>query len=106
MSVASLANKSITVQRSTDTAGAFGGKAESWANHLKLQARVQPISGSENFRYNRDLEAVLVNMYVPGAPDVTHKDRVQFRSKTYKIIAVMNTDEVDVFLKIVCELQQ
>ena len=92
MSVASLANTTITVQRATISRDNTGGAVETWAHHLTLKARVQPLSGAESQLYSRETEQVVAKAYIPGAPDVKHSDRVVIGSDTYIIRAVRNVD--------------
>ena len=104
MSVATLSTNTIIVQRKTITQDASGGIVETWANHLTMRASVQPLSARELALYDRETEAITHKIYVSGAPDITHADRIRFKSKTYAIRGVRNPDERDRFLTIHAEL--
>lgn len=105
MSVASLANRTIIVERATVTRDAMGGRTPTWATHLRLPARVQPLSAGEAIRSSREDARVTHRAYVPGTPDITTKDRIRVEGSTPSTSAlyvqgVRDVDHAGVYLTI------
>lgn len=110
MSVATLANTMVTVQRRSNSTDASGGVVQTWTAHLNLRARVQPLSAFESARFGSDTETITHKVYFPGVPDIKHSDRLQYtdrlgRLRTLEIRGVRNTDELDVFTTVEAEEQ-
>lgn len=107
MSVATLANTKITVQRRTVTKDAGGGITRSWSNHLRIKARVQPLSSSDMIRHSKDDARVTHKVYVPGTPDIRTADRIQTArvptGHSLYVQGVRNIDLADEFLTIEAE---
>ncbi len=95
MSVASLANTVVTIQRRSLTLDATGGNVEAWTTLRRLRGRVQPLSGAEQALYSRDQEQVNGKAYFPGVVDITSADRLSFRGKIASVVNVRNPDEMD-----------
>ncbi len=103
MSVASLANTSIVVQRPTVAASAAQG--ETLATVFTGKARIQPLSGAEINRYSRDLSSVTAKAYVAGTPDIKADDIMTAGSDTYLVKAVRDIDLLGRFTTIELEEQ-
>jgi SPP1 family predicted phage head-tail adaptor len=106
VSIETLANQSVEIQRATVTRDAIGGKTETWNTVQTVNARVQPLSGAENVKYGRDVEVRMVKMYIPSAPTITHANRIRFNSDNYQVLSVHNIDHLNHHLRVVCELQK
>lgn len=111
MSVATLADKTVSVERATITRDGQGGRVETWAEVLSVSARIQPLSAGESIRYSREAEIVTHKIYVPLSPDIRHGDRIVFVNvhdvtETYEVKGVRNIDHQDRFLTIEAERTQ
>jgi SPP1 family predicted phage head-tail adaptor len=76
MSVATLSNITLAVQRQTATRDAMGGQTKSWASLVKVQGRVNPLSSSEMIRHSQDDDRITHKVYVAGTPDIRPLDRL------------------------------
>jgi SPP1 family predicted phage head-tail adaptor len=103
MSIASLANRTVTVERATVSSGSFGGVAETWAPVCRVTLRVQPLSGADVIRHSKDDMTVTHKCYTPGTPDIQAGDRFEIDGKTLLVRAVRNIDQLDKFLTLECE---
>lgn len=103
MSVATLANINVTVQRASSARGEWGTLEPVWSTHLRLRMRVQPLSSEEVILYSRDTVTITHKAYVNGTPDITEKDRLKIGSVIYKIKGVRNIDLADSFLTLELE---
>ena len=97
MSVATLSTTTVDIERVANTADATGGNKEVWTLHVRLKASVQPLSGTEQFRWSREQEQVDGKAYFPGTPDITNRDRMRFKGKIAQIVAVKVPVELDRF---------
>ena len=81
MTIATLCNRTVDIERATLTRDAQGGRVETWAVHLPAQPiRIQPRSASERaIGGNPTNEAVTHKGYMPGWRDVKAKDRLTGR---------------------------
>ena len=95
MSVASLSNITAMLQRKTLTTDAVGGAVETWANQGNYQIALQPITGTEANRYDREEFDVTNKAYVAGKPDIVLGDRFSIDGNTYLIHAVLNPCSLD-----------
>lgn len=115
MSVATLSNTSVQVQRPTETVDAWGGKTRSaWSTEQTLKMRVQPLSGSEIRLHSREEMRVTHKVYVSGKPDIRDTDRLKptgsvggtdkwDSNRSLYVQAVRNIDLVNSFLTLECE---
>ena len=70
------------------------------------RARVQPLSGSENVKYGRDVEVVMAKAYIAGTVDVQHGDILTADGKDYIIRAIRNIDLLGRFTTLEMERQR
>ena len=114
MSVATLSVTEITVERPTITQDGLGGRIETWAEIWTGMARVQPIGGSEGFRYAREESVFTHNVYVSGKPDIRVEDRISTTddvdgtavmdsTRHLHIQAILNRDLLSRHIKLMCE---
>jgi head-tail adaptor len=96
VSVATLANSTITVQRPTITPDPVGGRTITWADHLTLKARVQPRGGRETINNAKIDDRTTHFIYIPGAPDVQQKDRItQSKVRTGRSLYILRVENID-----------
>ncbi len=100
MSIATLMNQTVTIERNTPTADRLGGNTESWVSHkASVPIRIQPLSALERQQYDRSLGLVTHRGYMPDFTDITTRDRVTAthpqtgNSVTYLIRGVRMTDQ-------------
>jgi SPP1 family predicted phage head-tail adaptor len=103
VSVASMSNKTATVQRKTETKDAFGGLTESWSKSSTIQLNLQPISGRQANDYDREEYEVTHKGFTSGTPDVAPNDRLSIDGNVYIIRAVLNVISMNVLTTILLE---
>lgn len=103
MSVASLANRTVVVERYAATQDNWGSPARAFTFHLRSSGRLQPLSGADIIRHSKDEMRVTHKLYVSGTPDIEAGDRLTVNKKTLYVQTVRNIDEADKFLTIECE---
>ena len=105
MSVATLANRNVTIQRQTLTVDASGGTSKAWGNVLRAKARIQPLSATEILAHAELESRVSHARYVSGTPDIRPGDRLSgsYDRKTLYVIGVFDPDQAGIFLKVMLE---
>lgn len=98
MSLSNLFNTKVNVIRISKTAGALGGWTEvENVLHNNLPCRINWKRGSEKIFFDKNSYFRDGKLYC-SVVDITIKDRVQYKSKTYQIVDVNNVDEVSKYL--------
>ena len=110
MSVATLANLAVTVERATVTKDAMGGQIKTWAPVLRTKCRLQPLSASESIRHSKDESVVTHKAYFPGTPNIQPGDRIPITAKPIAtetdylyVTGVRNINYLDQFLTVELE---
>ena len=115
MSVATLSNTSVDVERPVEALDAWGGKTRSaWLSVANYMMRVQPLSGREIINNSREEMRVTHMAYVAGKPDIRPGDRLKplgtvagtdkwDSGRSLYVQAVRNVDLLNSFLTIECE---
>lgn len=94
--------KRITIKAISDTQDARGGPTKGESTHATRWARIRPLVGRERFaaqRVDAEVDYEILLRYVSG---VTPKMRVYYGARVFEIRAVMNTDERNRELKLLC----
>jgi SPP1 family predicted phage head-tail adaptor len=92
----------ITIQQSTESQNDYGEATSSWSEFATVWASVQPISGREFFAAQAVQAQVSTRIKIRYLPDVTPKMRVLFGSRVFRIEAVLNIDERNRELHLMC----
>lgn len=95
----------VTIQQRTaasPTNYPSGEKDASWTTYLTVWASVEPLSGRELFAAQQVTSDVNVRIRMRYRDGVTAKMRVSFNSKIYDIVAVINREERNVELELLC----
>lgn len=92
----------ITFQRLPDDKDLLGGYGENWIDVVTVWAQVSPISGKEYFTQMRE-NTVSHKIYCRYRPDISPKMRIKFKNRIFRIISVINWDERNEGLTIMCE---
>ena len=90
-------NKKVNILRITNTTTAMGQTEVSNVLHNNLPCRINWKRGSEKIFFNKDTYFRDAKLFC-RVVDITGKDRVQYNSKTYRIVDVSNADESSRFL--------
>ena len=92
----------VAIQSNSVIQDDFGQEIKTWVTDSSAYARIEPLRGRER------IEALQV------APEVSHKitmrkntvnaeNRILFESRIFNIEAVLNVDEADIILEILCK---
>ena len=92
----------ITVQRATLTTDGAGGQTQSWAtlSGSPTKAWIMPLSGSEQYRFDRMEANVKLKLVVRYTSSIQEKDRIVIRSRNYNVRFLNNIEFADKWLEI------
>jgi len=94
----------VTVQRATDSIDQYGDQTPTWASLGTVWASVEPLSGREYFaaaQMQSEVSTRIVIRPISGVT-LTPKDRVKFGSRYFDIQSVINRDERNRELQLLC----
>ncbi len=101
MSIDSLADKTVTIQRVSMAVSAAGAYEETFTDLLTWKVRIQPLTANELVKLGREATDIGIKLY--GVPaDVQEPDRVTYGSKTYRVIGVRDIDEQGRLMTVDC----
>lgn len=93
----------ITLQTATET-NVDGNPVKSWSSVGTFWAFVQPISGSESTTSSKQVQADTThNVTMRCVAAINSGDRFLFGSRVLQIVSVVNEDELNSVLKIICK---
>ena len=97
MSVESLMNRKVNIQRRTKTIDGTGTATETWTTiYTDMPCRIQPVGGMVQTLYARQVSQVSHKMFYPaGYPSVAEQDRVIDGANSYDVRFVSNPDFSD-----------
>ena len=82
-----------------DRLGGFPGE---WVESFSAWAQISPVSGKEYLTQMRET-VVTHKVYCRYRSDVTPRMRIEFGDRKFRIVSVLNWDERNVGLTIMCE---
>ena len=93
----------VTIQKQVETKNAYGEAEVSWANVAEnVWSRIMPLRGKEYFaakQVNADIEARVIMRH---RTDITTKMRLLHGTDEYYVSSIINEDERDRFLQLMC----
>lgn len=92
----------ITFQRPTEEKDRLGGYEDDWVDVATTWAQISPVSGKEYFSQMRET-TVSHRIYCRYRPGITPRLRIKFKDRTFSIISVINWEERNEGLTIMCE---
>lgn len=95
----------IIVQQSTETVDSVGEPISAWSTYAARSAEVMPKGGNERFRfdqYNSDATIVFKLRYDSLTKNITTKMRVSYDSRIFNITSIVNVDEMNREIIIIC----
>tara|TARA_Y100000310_G_scaffold333913_1_gene412475 strand:+ start:3183 stop:3506 length:324 start_codon:yes stop_codon:yes gene_type:complete len=102
VSIEALLVSTVDIQTPTATRDNSGGYEESWANSIvNMPCRIQPVGGNEAFSMGKEGAEISHRVYCVPA-NITESDRIIFGSRTFRIRAVRDTDELGRLMVIDC----
>ncbi len=92
----------ITLQKPLIIKDSIGQQLEEWQDVATVWASVEPLSGKEYFsakQMNSEVSTKITIRYLEG---ITPFMRVFFQKHTYNILAIINFEERNVYLQLLC----
>ena len=101
MSIDSLCDKTITIERSGLTVSGTGAYEETYGIWKTVTARIQPLSATEMVKLGREATDVGIRLYcVPCG--IQEPDRIVFGTRTFEVLGVRDIDEQDRLMTVDC----
>lgn len=92
----------ITIQQTANVQDSDGSVVEDWSVHAIAHASIEPISGREYFAAQSTQAEVTHRINMRYLAGVTPKMRVVFGSRVFEILSVINVDERNRGLQLMC----
>jgi SPP1 family predicted phage head-tail adaptor len=92
----------ITIEQVTETQDTDGSALESWSTYATVQASIEPISGREYFTAQSTQADVTHRISLRYVSGITPKMRVNFSSRIFDILSVINVNECNRELQLMC----
>ena len=93
----------ITIQEYVTARDSFGAEVPTWVDVATVWASVTPVSGKEYFasaQVNAEATTKITMRYLAG---ITPKMRVVFEARTFEIISLLNFEERNIELNLMCK---
>jgi SPP1 family predicted phage head-tail adaptor len=92
----------ITIEQVIETQDADGSMIETWTTFAMAQASIEPISGREYFAAQSTQADVTHRIRLRYLSGVTPKMRVNYNSRIFDILSVININERNRELQLMC----
>lgn len=92
----------ITFQRPVTDKDILGGYNGDWVDVVTTWAQISPVSGKEYFAQTREI-TVSHRIYCRYRDGITPRMRIKFGERTFRILSVINWEERNQGLTIMCE---
>ena len=93
----------ITIDTATTTQNSFGEPTASWATTYAAWASIEPLNGRELIQAQQVQSEVTHRVILRHRDSVTPRQRVSFGSRTLEILYVINPDERNERLELLCK---
>jgi SPP1 family predicted phage head-tail adaptor len=92
----------ITIEQVAETQDPDGSVIETWSTYANAQAAFEPISGREYFAAQTTQADVTHRISLRYVSGVVPKMRVKYGTRTFDILSVINTNERNRELQLMC----
>ena len=92
----------IGIQTSSDTQNAYGEIEKAWTTAKTVWASVEPLTGRELFQAQQVVATASHRVRIRYDSTVTETSRVLFGSRIFDINAIMNRDERNAEIELLC----
>jgi len=103
MAITKWFNKTILLERKTESRDTTGAVIPAWATHLTVSGSLRPLSGDERVSAEKQNYFADHRIYVLPADIQADKDRAKIDGNIYLIKFVKNVMSMNVHLEIDCE---
>ncbi|MEZ5945214.1 MAG: phage head closure protein [Planctomycetaceae bacterium] len=99
---AGLLRHPLTIQNRSVTRDDTGQELESWSDVATVWGRVEPLSGSER-KHGAAIEAETTHRVTLRYTTLSAADRLKLGERVLQIINILNTDERNIELVVMCK---
>ena len=92
----------ITLQKPVIIRDSIGQELEEWQDVATVWASVEPLSGKEYFNAQQTNSEVSTKITIRYLKSITPFMRVFFQKHTYNILSVINFEERNIYLQLLC----
>ena len=92
----------VIIQSVSDAASAFGDISQSWSTLATVWGKVEPLSAQEAFSAQQTKTRVSHKVTMRYRSDVTTKNRLSYDSRVLNITSILNEDERNKTLTLLC----
>lgn len=93
----------VTFQRYTETQNEFGEVIQGWYDLFTTHAAIKPLTSKEIFASQTTLNINTKKVFIRYQEDIQTADRILFNDKIFSITGILNHDEKNIMLEILCE---
>ena len=93
----------ITLQGQGTSRDSGGGISSGFSTIASVYANVVPKSGKEVYKQGKLVGSVTHEITIRYRTDITNASRISFNNKFFNIRSIINIDERDRYLKLMCE---
>lgn len=96
-------NKRITIEENVTTSDGAGGFTSSWATFATVWAEIKPVSTDEKFTSMQVKNTVTHSVTIRYTENLKESMRINYDSRIFKIISIVNPLEENKILEILAE---
>lgn len=93
----------ITIQKPARAQDSSGSTAETWSTLCTVWAAIRPLKGREYYAANQAQMEITTEITIRYRSDVSAEHRIIFGNRTFEIKTVVNIDERNHWLVMMCE---
>ena len=93
----------VKVENSTNTRDAGGGISQSFSPVTYIYANIKPTNANSTYRQGMVQEKVTHEVTIRYMNNISTNSRVTYGTRNFNVKGIVNVDERDRFLKLLCE---
>jgi SPP1 family predicted phage head-tail adaptor len=93
----------VKVENATNTRDAGGGLSQSYSAVTFIYANIKPLNANSIYRQGIVQEKVTHEITLRYMKNISTNSRITYGSRNFNIKGIINVDERDRFLKLLCE---
>lgn len=95
-------NKRVLLQYQTKTADGLGGNTVTWTDSCNVWAAIWPVSASEMLRSSMPSLTVTTRVRIRYMTAIRASWRIKYDSRYFSIISIINANESNEYLDLLC----
>ena len=93
----------ITLLKQVNDVNDYGASVQTWRTVATVWAEVRPLSGREYFSAQQVQSEVTTQIWLRYRDGIKPSMKVKFANREFEILSVLNTQERDVSLQLMCK---